>query len=662
MKIKQLKAKINLIFVFILFITITIKAGPPRIVSVSMSPSQPSYGDLVNIYVTACVHNYTNSFIAIAFSNTSSRRAPGSAGQVFVVSIAGMNRPSVNPAPTGGELGYTFAASDASVSNCSDCSNDSNAHLVTRHYLVHVPAATYFSGCGETGTLYLHVGMKDSYLGAGDWVGLSSCQSSSSTGWAQPIQQPRFTISKSVEGTLQTGTQDLLLYRIDYTYQNGNGFRIVEDIPAGFTIVSYGPQQIPGGGSVNPGTSSITWNFPNMSGQPGNKEGTVWVLVRWNGSGSGPFTNTATGSWAGLNAQTSSVTTRVGDAAFRITKAQSSESLLTGSQITYYLSYEVNGYQLRAFEGFDSMSGTFSGSTPPPGWRFLPTSGGATGTWTIEDPCNIGDRYITGRAGSAQYPGLLLNSGTSADQFCDGMIVTDAMINAGTGYAGADGQIIIRSNGYSDTNGRSYGIVFSIDANPSPGYFMLQRCSGSGCSYPAGGMPAMGAPVTGVWYRIRIVVTNEASGQRFQAKIWPRGSAEPTGWDINYLDTTAYDADFDCRGGGTYNDWRPGVNEQAGDEAGDVRDSYDNFATYRSRVVDNGYVLDEIPTGITYGGCNGCSNTGAGLSWSIGSAGFQSGSFTWWGTVTGCSTISNQARINGGSDVFSNWVFVDVLC
>jgi hypothetical protein len=242
------------------------------------------------------------------------------------------------------------------------------------------------------------------------------------------------------------------------------------------------------------------------------------------------------------------------------------------------------------------------------------------------------------------------------------MIVADAMINAGTGYAGADAQVIVRSNGLSDNNGRSYGIVFSIDANPSPGYFMLQRCSGSGCSYPAGGMPAMGAPVTGVWYRVRVVVTNEGGGQRFQAKIWPKGSAEPSGWDINYVDSTAYNADFDCRGSGTYNDWRPGINEQAGDASGDVRDSYDNYTVYKARTVDNGYVLDDIPTGVTYGGCSGCTNTGAGLSWTLPSSGFQSGSFTWWGTVTGCSTISNRAVINGGSNVYSNWVFTDVLC
>jgi hypothetical protein len=140
--------------------------------------------------------------------------------------------------------------------------------------------------------------------------------------------------AKSVEGTLQTAG-DLLLYKIDYTYQNGAGFRISEAIPAGFTVNSYGPTAIPGG-SVTPGNPTV-WNFPTMAGQPGQKSGSVWVLLAWDGVGAGPFTNTATGSWAGSGAVTSSVTTEVGDAAIKITKSQSMDQVMLNSNITYYL-------------------------------------------------------------------------------------------------------------------------------------------------------------------------------------------------------------------------------------------------------------------------------------------------------------------------------------
>ncbi|MBP7793270.1 MAG: hypothetical protein KA120_09465 [Candidatus Goldbacteria bacterium] len=659
---KQKRFKLLLIvslFVFFLFVSSEIFAGAPKIISVTMSPTNPSYGDLVNIYVTACVNKYTPALIDIAFSNSSSRSTPGTAGQVFVVSTVGVDKPSVNPGASSDDIGYTFAASDGSAtSDCTDCGGDTNSRTITKMYTVHVPDSLYYTNCGETGTLYLHVGMKDSYLGKGDWSDrLEACNSYSSSGWAQPMPSQRFAIAKSVEGTLQA-SGDLLLYKIEYTYQNGNGFRIVEDIPSGFSVVSYGPTAITGG-SVNPGASSITWNFPNMSGQPGNKEGTVWVLLQWNGSGSGPFTNTATGSWAGSGAQTSSVTTRVGEAAFTISKSQSADSLLTGSVITYYLSYEVNGYQLRNFQAFDDANGTYSGGSAPPGWRSQPESG-VYGDWKIDDPCSVGDKYITGS--STQFPALLLDDGSGtndSDQFCDGMILTDVLINAGTAFPGADALVIIRNNGLTDNNGRSIGIVVSIDENPGLGYFMIQKCEGTNCKWDiAGGKPGIGAPVAGVWYKVRIMVTNEGSGQRIQARIWVRGEAEPTNWDINYLDTTLLGSGWDCRGVG---DWRPGVGEQSGDYD-DTKDSYDNFVVYKSRLTDNGYVRDDVPTGVNYVGCSGCSSDGSNVQWSLPPSSFQSGSFTWWGTVTGCNTISNRALINGGSDVYSNWVFADVLC
>jgi hypothetical protein len=656
MKNKVLKITgFNLFLIFIIFIYSF--AGAPKIISVQVVPSNPGYGDLVNVIVTACVNKYTDAYIDIAFSSSSTRQVVGAAGQVFVVSNAGVDVARVNPNITGYDIGYVFVASDnTSTNNCTDCGGDTNSRTITKTFVVHVPDAYFFTSCGESGTLYLHVGMKDSYMGKTDWTGLTACQSFSSTGWTMPIPAKDFTITKSVEGTLQAAG-DLLLYKINYSYQNGTGFRIVEDIPANFTVVSYGPTSIPGG-SVNPGPP-LTWNFPDMAGQPGIKSGTVWVLVQWNGSGSGPFTNTATGSWAGSNPKTSSVTTSVGDAAFKIRKSQSVDQIMTGSTITYYLSYEVNGYQLVNFQGFDNATGPYSGGQAPPGWKAI-SSNGQYGTWTVEDPCNVGDKFITGA--STEYPGLLLDDGSSSnssDQFCEGMIIADVYIQPSTNYPGADAQVVIRNNGLTGNDSRSYGVVVSIDNAPSPGYFMLQRCSGSGCSYPAGGLPAIGAPVAGVWYSVRIMVTNEGSGQRFQAKIWPRGEAEPTNWDINYLDTTAYSSDFDCRGSGTYNDWRPGVNEQSGDYD-DVKDSYDNFEVYKPRISDSAYVEDDVPPNVTYQNCAGC--TGPPPHWNLPNQPFQSGSFTWWGVVSGCDRITNTAKIHGTSDVISNPVYLDVLC
>jgi hypothetical protein len=632
------------------------------IVSVTMVPPNPGYGDLVNIYVTACVPNYNIYYIDMAVSSSAVRKTPGGSGQVFIVSNAGINVPRVNPNPAADDMGLLFTnASGFGTGDCTECGGSSPAHLVTRQYVVNIPDSSFFGSCGETGQLYLHVGMKDSYLGKGDWMGLAAgCRYMSAGPWSQPILPQNFTVAKSVEGTLQT-TGDMLLYKVDYTYQNGAGFRIVENIPTGFTVESYGPVSITGG-SVTLGNPT-TWNFPSMTGQPGQKSGTVWMLLKWDGLGAGPFTNTATGSWAGTGAVNSSVTTQIGAAALKISKTQSADQVMQNQNITYYLSYEINGYRLKSFNTFDDASGVYSAGSAPPGWMSLPESG-VHGAWTAEDPCGTGENYITGS--STQWPSLLLDdkSGTdTSDQFCDGMIVSDFMIGASTTFPGADAAIIIRSNGQDGLNSKFYSVIASIDNAPSPGYFMFQKCDG-GCSYPAGGMPSIGAPVAGKWYRTRILVTNVGTtGQTIRAKLWERGEPEPLGWDINYTDVTALsNTATNCLGTGTWTDWRPGVNVMPGDYD-DVLDSYDNFTTYGAgSFISAPYVHDDLVAGTTYMGCNGCALSGGAPRWTLPNTSFQSGSLTWWARADTCGAVSNRALINGGSDLFSNWVNADVVC
>jgi uncharacterized repeat protein (TIGR01451 family) len=658
-----MKTNKTVLVLVLLFMPFLVFAGEPRITSVTMNPASPGYGDLVTINVTACVDKNSSNYIDLVISNSGARKTPGSAGQVYMVSIDGVNVPRVNPNVAGAEIGYLFAASNpAAVNDCTDCSGDTESYTITKQYVINMPASTFFGSCGETGQLYLHAAMKSMYLGKGDWMGISAvCPSYTvSAGWAQPIPVQNFTVAKSVEGTLQAAG-DMLLYKVDYTYQNGSGFRIVDNIPAGFTVVSYGPTTMPGG-TVTAG-NPIIWNFPSMTGLPGQKSGTVWMLLQWDGAGAGPFTNTATGSWAGAGAVNTSVTTVAGAAALKITKTQSKDQLLLNETMTYYMSYEISGYALKSFSAFDDATGVYSGGSAPPGWKSISESG-THGTWTAEDPCNTGNKYITGS--STQYPGLALDDGNTtnaSDQFCDGMIVSDFMIGASTTFPGADAQIIFRSNGLTGTAGVAYGILASIDSAPSPGYLMFQKCMG-GCSYPAGGMPSIGAVVAGKWYRMRINVTNVGTtGQTVQARVWARGDPEPSTWDINYTDATALsNGATNCTGTGTWNDWRPGVNEQSGDYD-DVLDSYDNFTVYGPRSFTGApYVHDDVPAGMIYLGCSGCSLSGGAPRWTLPSTSFQSGSLTWWARATTCGSVSNQALINGGSDIFSNWVNADVLC
>jgi hypothetical protein len=658
--------KIPLLIIF-LFALLSPVFATPRIVSVSMVPANPNFGDYVQITVQMCGSIYNSNEMAIAISAFSTVQPPGTGGQVFVVDINGSDRKDVNMA---GDMGYVMQPSGGTADGCTDCSGDApNTHLTTQVFNVHIPTADYFSGCNLT-SLYIQVGTKDSYLGPSDWSALPACQITT-VPFSIPIMTSQFQITKREEGILQS-PGDLVLFSVDYTYANGSGFTITDPMPAGFTLVSYGPTTIPGsGGSVTGGTvgmtsGTITWTFPSRAGMSGNSSGTVWMLLRMTGTPTGTYTNTATGNMGSLN-QTSSASVTTGQAAINITKIESTASLLTNTNITYTLSWEVNGMALRNYQPFDNLpTGTYTG-TPPAGWKFQ-TSSGTTGTWTVSDPCSTGGHNITGAEPGGHYPGLLLDDGSStnnSDQFCTGEIVADEFINPGT-FAGADAQIIIRSNGIDGAGGQSLGIVSSIDANPSPGYFMLQECTGTTCTYPAGGMPAIGAVSANKWYRIRILVTGTACGtQTIQARIWARGDPEPTTWDINYTCTECANAAWTCDGtctGEVSTDWRPGINEQPG-TTNDVTDTYDNFATYQPRVTDNAFVTDVVPTGITGAGCSGCT-LGSTLSWNIGNASMTSGSFTWWGTVTGCNPISNQGLIGspGNSSILSNWVSADVLC
>ena len=178
--IKINKFIINVLFIFIFLLPVFIFAGAPRIISVTIDPANPSYPGFCNpvrITVTACVNKYTNSYIAIAFSKYSTRQTIATPGQVFVVSYNGVSvgTETINP---GSEIGYLFSAANASAPNdCTDCGGDTSSRTVTQVYEVYFPDPRYFFNYSTPCDFYLHIGMKDSYLGINDWVGLTTCQS-----------------------------------------------------------------------------------------------------------------------------------------------------------------------------------------------------------------------------------------------------------------------------------------------------------------------------------------------------------------------------------------------------------------------------------------------------------------------------------------------------
>ncbi|MBP7791709.1 MAG: hypothetical protein KA120_01460 [Candidatus Goldbacteria bacterium] len=681
--------KIFIVCLFISFIYPYVFAGLPRIVSVTMNPPTPNFGDMVSVTVTYCHSVYQQADIVIAVSNSATRLAPGSGGQIFLVSVDGIDFKTAYPSQN--RIGYNvYSGTGASPGTCTTCdAGETNGNLVTRTFNVHIPEQGDFPGCNVT-NLYLQVGMKDQ-LYRGDWVGLSACQTNNSVTWQIPIFPRNFTIHKRVEG-IADENGDLILYLIDYEYANGP-ITITENIPGGgrLELVEAGPSskiisQPPAGST----SGTVSWSLTDRTNVRGSAVGSVWMLLRLlkpPATNEDVITNIATGSMPTLSDKTSSTDIVVGQPVMSVRKYQSDDFLSYGMSITYALEYRISGSVLKIFRSFDNTIGTFTQATgAPSGWRFQPFNSSPMeyGTWTISDPCATGDAYVTGDAtGNAKYPALLVDDGSASnnsDQFCTGIIMSDVMIDTG-GYEGADAQIVIRSNGQQGSAGRSVSLILSVDNTPlgnSGGYIVFQLSEGSSTPTWYAGTANNPAGIVGFkWFRVRIEVTQSGNNYVYTAKVWPKGDPEPT--FINGVNGTTWtqigaaaDASWRCDGLGTYTDWRAGISEQRGD-TGSTKDSYNNFAIYSPRVSTNTYLYDTIPNGITYRGCNpgdvSCStvtiNGVTMVRWSLGNISDKSGSYTWWGVATGCGLITNRAAMDGDNPVipiYSNDTVLDVYC
>ena len=678
--------KISLLLtILIISLTAGLFAGNPHVVSVTMNPPAPLFGDVFDITVTFCGQEYNGQMIDIAVSSLPAKDNADLSGngQVFVVSRAGIDVATSQPALTpGGEIGYvaTTNPNGGLPANCATCGSGSNdGHLYTQVYTVHVPPATYFPGCNTT-TLYLYVGMKDNNMGSSEWQSLPACQCNPTTiSWPIGTVTKGYDISKRVEGVLQN-QNDLVLFSVDYSYWNGN-LKITDNIPGGgsLTLVSYGPMSIPGppagtvqGPAIGSTSGSFTWTMGDRTGMPGKAEGTVWMLYKINTASPVPGTviqNTANGTQTGSANQNATASIVVGQAAVSIIKDQSESNPAYGDNLTYYLTYRVNGSRLVGYQPMDDIPlGTYGqlnglAGTAVPGWDFNP-QGGTNGQWTVSDPCNTGDRIITGAAGASnQFPSLLYNGLPATNHMCKGILMTDVWINPG-GYEGADALVVIRSDGPSGT--KAYGLVLSVDdfiGTNSSGNIGFQRCDGATCIWPVSVNTV--AITANKWWRVKIEVAPASGGNnqyQFQAKVWAKGDPEPGGWTITWTDTSP-PAGFDCNNGST---WRPGIAEQHG-ATGNVMDAYDNFIVYEPRTSANTFVWDTPPTGITYVGQQGpypLVGTNP-VKWSLGSISDEGGTFTWWGTVGTCKPITNDGWINGDPPMIaaqSNQVVAVPIC
>jgi uncharacterized repeat protein (TIGR01451 family) len=680
-------------FLFIIFIFILYASSAfadASVISVTMNPPNPAFGDLVQVTVNYCAQTNSSEYIAIAISSAATKQNAdlSGVGQVFVVSERGIDVATSQPATTpGGAIGWLANANPGGgASNCSDC-NSTAGKLFTQVYNVHVPPAASFPGCSIT-NLHLYVGMRDNNMNSGDWAGRPACSCE-----PVPITWPigtitqNFSISKRTEGEVQF-QDDLVLFSIDYEYWNGP-FKITDIVPGGgdLALVAYGPTVINGvpalGPLPNPGatTGNFTWTMQDRTGMPGTASGTVWMLYKElkNPPTAGTqYTNNATGTMSpGPGSKTASATNIVGQAAITITKDQSESNPNHGGIITYYLSYNVNGMQLVACQPFDDIpAGTYgmlNGTTGPavPGWSYIP-EGGTEGQWTISDQCNTGDEIITGAVGATmQYPGLLYNGIPVVDHLCSGIIETDAYINP-EGYEGADALLFFRNDGVFGNN-YSYAVVISVDQNIggyTGGHIAFQICHPSPtCAWPAPTITGADPIITSnKWWRIKVWI-DPANQYHFRAKAWPRGDPEPAGYQIDLVDPLSASDNMDCNRAATT--WKAGVGEQGSDSGNLVQDSYNNFVVYNPRVSANTVVWDTVPDNsngdVTYLGQQGpypYAGNASVVKWNLASISDEGGTFTWWGTVNTCNPITNEAWIGGTAEVpqKSNQVIANPVC
>ncbi len=657
---------IKIILILSAFISIlytAIYAAGPKIESISMSPANPGWGQDFILTMQICDEDSGGAYIAVAISTQNTPSTPGSGKQIFLVGVGGVNvKSTYQNLWQGGELGYEAVSNVAyNEDSCTDCGG-SNGGLRTLQYNLTMPNQSDLdSSACSVNTLYLLVGTAEYDLegSSGGWPALTGCEM---TVVSWPLPTPgaySVSVNNRVEGTLaQVG--DLVLYAVDYTYGNGTAI-ISEPMPGGgcLALVDYGPNPAPLGGSVSaPATGStsgtLQWTMPSSTY---NTSGTVWMLLQMTCSiATGTvIANTATGTnGAAVASSTASLT--IGSSSLALQKTQSINTFmkLPGDlvTITYYLDYQIDGDRLEAVRMFDdTATGSYS-SSPPLGWKFLP-QGTYNGTWTISDTCGTGDRIITGSVtGNAMYPGLLLDDMAPANvQVCTGIVEADAMINPGD-YPGADALIILRSNGYTDTNLREYSLILSLDTAPANGYIAYQKCQGTGsgsCNWPAAANPTGLTLTANTWYRTKTWMTQNGNDYVFQSKVWAVGQPEPTAYQLAWTDTGAATTDFNCGAGATYTDWRPGVVEQGNDQDGSTQDSYNNFFVLIPRTPANTTVYDTVPTGLTYQGSNPAGTLSGGMvNWTPGSITDQSGSYTWWATTSACGqSFTNVAGIAG---------------
>ncbi len=620
--------------------------------SISISNANPSPGSVVAVTVVYCEGTYKtpNFFVGLNPSSTSLQSCPA-INQVLLVDST------------------TTPEGTSPVNSTTDDSNDTGGGWVgvavagtascptTQIWNVTIPPSL------SAGSYNLIVEENDFYIGCN-----GTAYPSINTTVTIPYPPPNITLVDVADGST-ANPGDLVLFDVDYTYVNTGSVTITETIPTGTALAAAS-------GSISPGGilngSTITWILTASLAQ---QTGEVWFLTKVNaGVPIGTLiTNTATASstTAGtVNSNQAQV--NIGAGGFTLLKSESSTAPSSGTTVTYTLNYQVSGESLQDDDTLDNNAvGTtnssilaYDGAT-----TYIYTNTGGMGGFTIEpDPTGSGNNVIEACAYSACNSGVtngnyptLLRSGPPIN-LCNDFMVEGDMYIPTSSAAGADATMAIADNLAAPGVNDAYMVGISLDCGP--GNFFIQKNSSTAgtVTYPAEPCDStIGTTITaGVWYTVKVLVTYNAGILNFQAKVWPRGTPEPTTWSINVNDTSP----LPCTAinGGEYR-----MGWQA--DGSSSTDYYSNLKLYGPSPVVNPRLWDTLPVAETFVSSTPQSptkETGNYLEWDLGGTHpvttyNLTGAITLSAVVT-CGTSSNLAAVmgDGVSMVQSNSVTLTV--
>ncbi|HEY5039985.1 MAG TPA: hypothetical protein VIJ93_13025, partial [bacterium] len=498
---------------------------------VFLSDNNPQVGETIAVTVNWCDFTRFNSpfFLAALSTATTLQNCPANYQNYFVDAngVTNINDTGLSGAING------FQYPTASAAGVTDCSGGANRQVV---WYLTIPSSLYGPFPGNQvlpgGVFYIDIGAKRDSLSCASDAGITQI--------SLPITifvgTPRFSITKTAEDNA-AAPNDLILFKMDYSFVNTNNFTIRDTVPANTTLVSVGPPGV-ASEAVSGATagSGVTWTLGSTVAE---KDGQVWMLVRVNaGTPSGTnISNTAIGNSTEVGTQNSNTATSTVGGGGQILKSESTTSATAGQVVTYTLDWNVDGVSLQFYDSYDNNAvGTANSSIV--GFDGTGYTASAAGFTIVQGP--DGNNYIKAPISSG-FPTLLRN-GPSVS-ICGNYMVEGDMRIPGSASVGSDAHMVIALNTVTCD---SYMVAISKDTNPAN--FFLQKkigCGGGGPTYlpPApinnGNVALQGVSIVeDQWYTVKTLVIQSGANLIISSKIWIRGTAEPPNWTFTYTDIT----------------------------------------------------------------------------------------------------------------------------